>query len=246
MQVIAHRGASAYAPEHSFAAYDLALAMGAGALELDLRAAADGELLVHHDPLHPGAEALALGEVLAAYGRATHYWIELKDARPTAERDLVAALARHRVRDRVTIQAFDRASLRRIGRLDRMLPLVALHREGPNPERMRRRVARTAGAGGIGPHLGSVDARVVQAAHCRGLTVQPYTVNDPAEMERFVALGVDGIFTDAPDLLREVVDARIRTGSPGTSTWSGSRRPGRAGVWLSRSARTGGRFSRTP
>jgi glycerophosphoryl diester phosphodiesterase len=231
MQVIAHRGASAYAPQHSFAAYDLALAMGASALELDLRVAAGGELVVHHDPLHPDASPLALDDVLARYGRATHYWIELKDAGLAAERALVGALARHGLRACVTIQAFDRASLRRIGRLDRMLPLVALHREGLCPQRLRRRLTWSSGAGGIGPHRGSVDAHVVQAAHCRGLTVQPYTVNDPAEMARLVALGVDGIFTDAPDLLREVVDAAsVRTGSPGTSRSSGSRRPGRAAV----------------
>ena len=230
MQVIAHRGASAYAPEHTFEAYDLALAMGSSAIELDLRVTAGGELVVHHDPLHAGSRPLALDDVLARYRRATRYWIELKDPDPAAERTLVRALARHGVRDRVTIQAFHRASLRRIGRLDRSLPLVALYAEGLRPDALRRRAARCARAAGIGPHRASLDARAVEAAHRRGLTVQPYTVNEPAEMERWVALGVDGIFTDRPDLLRDVVDARVRTGSRGTSTWSGSRRPGRAAV----------------
>src|SRR3954451_4574005 len=49
-QVIAHRGASAYAPEHSFAAYDLALVQQADVLELDVRSTADGELVLVHDP----------------------------------------------------------------------------------------------------------------------------------------------------------------------------------------------------
>ena len=48
--VIAHRGASAYAPEHTFAAYDLALDMGADYIEQDLQLTADGELVVLHDP----------------------------------------------------------------------------------------------------------------------------------------------------------------------------------------------------
>ncbi|MEX2610420.1 MAG: glycerophosphodiester phosphodiesterase [Gemmatimonadota bacterium] len=47
--VIAHRGASAYAPEHTFAAWDLALAMGADYLEPDLQMTADGVLVVLHD-----------------------------------------------------------------------------------------------------------------------------------------------------------------------------------------------------
>ena len=47
--VIAHRGASAYAPEHTFAAYDLALQMGADYIEQDLQMTSDGVLVVMHD-----------------------------------------------------------------------------------------------------------------------------------------------------------------------------------------------------
>src|SRR5829696_4681674 len=48
--VVAHRGASAYAPENTFAAFDLALAQGADVLELDVRPAANGHLVLVHDP----------------------------------------------------------------------------------------------------------------------------------------------------------------------------------------------------
>jgi glycerophosphoryl diester phosphodiesterase len=47
--VIAHRGASAYAPEHTLAAFDLALEMGAEYIEQDLQMTADGVLVVLHD-----------------------------------------------------------------------------------------------------------------------------------------------------------------------------------------------------
>ncbi|HET9609491.1 MAG TPA: glycerophosphodiester phosphodiesterase [Acidimicrobiales bacterium] len=47
--VIAHRGASAYAPEHTVAAYDLALAQGADYIEQDLQLTADGVLVALHD-----------------------------------------------------------------------------------------------------------------------------------------------------------------------------------------------------
>ncbi len=49
IQVIAHRGASACAPENTFAAFDLALRMGAVHLELDVRISADGHPVVIHD-----------------------------------------------------------------------------------------------------------------------------------------------------------------------------------------------------
>ena len=48
-QVVAHRGASAEAPEHTLAAYEAALAAGAGALECDVRLTADGHLVCVHD-----------------------------------------------------------------------------------------------------------------------------------------------------------------------------------------------------
>lgn len=47
--MIAHRGASAFAPEHTFAAYDLALDAGADYIEHDLQMTADGELVILHD-----------------------------------------------------------------------------------------------------------------------------------------------------------------------------------------------------
>jgi glycerophosphoryl diester phosphodiesterase len=47
--VIAHRGASAYAPEHTLAAYDLALQLGADYIEQDLQMTRDGVLIVMHD-----------------------------------------------------------------------------------------------------------------------------------------------------------------------------------------------------
>jgi glycerophosphoryl diester phosphodiesterase len=49
MIVIAHRGASGYAPEHTFASYDLALELGADYLEQDLQMTSDGVLVVLHD-----------------------------------------------------------------------------------------------------------------------------------------------------------------------------------------------------
>ncbi len=47
--VIAHRGASTYAPENTYAAFDLALDLGARHLELDVQLSSDGHLVVIHD-----------------------------------------------------------------------------------------------------------------------------------------------------------------------------------------------------
>jgi len=47
--IIAHRGASAHAPENTLAAFNLAVIQGAPAIELDVQLSADGEVVVFHD-----------------------------------------------------------------------------------------------------------------------------------------------------------------------------------------------------
>ncbi|HYN92836.1 MAG TPA: glycerophosphodiester phosphodiesterase family protein [Pilimelia sp.] len=52
-----------------------------------------------------------------------------------------------------------------------------------------------------------VTRAMVDAAHRRGITVVPWTVNDAATMHKLIADGVDGLITDYPDRLRQVLAA---------------------------------------
>ena len=57
------------------------------------------------------------------------------------------------------------------------------------------------------PIIGEVDViteRFIRVAHSHNIQVHAWTINETAEMERLIALGVDGIITDRPDLLLEV------------------------------------------
>jgi glycerophosphoryl diester phosphodiesterase len=47
--------------------------------------------------------------------------------------------------------------------------------------------------------------RVIRAAHRRGVAVHYWTVNDPAEMERLLHMGADGLITDRPDVMQQVL-----------------------------------------
>jgi len=53
-----------------------------------------------------------------------------------------------------------------------------------------------------------VDAPLIEFAHARGIQVHVWTINDPAEMHRLLDLGADGIITDYPGRLAEVIGDR--------------------------------------
>ena len=230
---IAHRGASAYDAEHTYAAYDMAVAMGADVLEIDVRLTADGVPVVVHDRtlwrtavdrravaeltarelshLDPLVRPLTLHQVFDRYGAETRYLLDLKAPRPPLERRVLEAVCEAGLRERVQMQSFSRAGIRRASRL---VPAISFAQLYP-PYLPKRAVLHDLGrikafADTVGPHSSSVDETLVRSAHGSGLRVQPYTVNDPDEIARLLAIGVDGIITDRPDLARTGIDDAAR------------------------------------
>jgi glycerophosphoryl diester phosphodiesterase len=230
--VLAHRGASAYEPENSLPAFDLALRMGADVLEFDLRPTSDGELVALHDPtlelavgetrelaqmlaaaleeVDPARRPPTLEAILARYGKSARYAIDMKDPDPAAERRLVETIEAHDVTALVEVLAFEADALERISRSAPALALVQLYRRAVPPEEVVADLDRAASRGGrIGRAAELVDAALMDGARARGLGVYAYVVNDEAEMERLAGLGVEGLVTDVPDRARAFLDRRV-------------------------------------
>ena len=130
---------------------------------------------------------------------------------------LAEVLVRTGAVDRVCIGAF---SDRRIARVQALVGPVALHLDGPTPGGPAGR-ARPAGSrpGARAPRPAcrcpptrarcpSSRERFVDAAHRRGIQVHVWTIDDPAEMARLLDLGVDGLMTDRPQELKDLLVAR--------------------------------------
>lgn len=70
------------------------------------------------------------------------------------------------------------------------------------------RLVKATGAGTWGPNYLDLDASRVEQAHALGLRVVPYTVNEPSDMEQMLAINVDGMISDRPDVLRALLERR--------------------------------------
>ena len=146
---------------------------------------------------------------------------------------LLAAIRAAGVTRRVMIQSFDWRTLALVQRLEPALRTVYLTIESRNSNNVQDpawtagRVARdypsvahmVKAAGGTiwAPNFNNIDAGSAQRAHELGLQLVPWTVNEEADMRRLIEWGVDGIITDYPDRLREVMRERGLALPPGVS-----------------------------
>jgi len=94
IQIVAHRGASAEAPENTLAAFARAIEVGADMIEFDVRRASDGKLVISHDPVRdPGPDVPTLEDTLKLTQGRIHLDVELKE--PDCERDTIDLLLRY-------------------------------------------------------------------------------------------------------------------------------------------------------
>ncbi|WP_347060642.1 glycerophosphodiester phosphodiesterase [Blastococcus sp. HT6-30] len=131
---------------------------------------------------------------------------------------LVRLVGRMEVTDRICLGSFSDARIAAARRLFGPTVCTSLGPRGVAALRLSSYSPRAAGLVRISAgcaqvplQLGGralVDERFLAAAHARGLQVHVWTVDDPVEAEAMLDLGVDGIMTDRPTMLREVLEKR--------------------------------------
>ncbi len=228
----AHRGGASDMPENTMPAFQYAVDQGYRYVETDVQVTNDGVLVAFHDndlsrtcgrdariselPWSEVRTALVDGKApIPLLEEMLGAWPELRvniDCKSDAAVDaLVATLQRGDALDRVSVGAF---SDRRIKRLRSLLGPQLCSALGPVETAMLRfGRPRHAAANAAqipvrqGP-LTVLTKGLLKRAHRLGIKVHVWTIDEPDEMNRLLDLGVDGLMTDRPIVLREVFEKR--------------------------------------
>ena len=144
-------------------------------------------------------------------------------------RAVVEAIRAEGVVARTTVQSFDWRTLLEVKKLAPEIATSCLTIETSNTDTVRRtappspwhagldlaahggslpRLVKAAGCGTWSMFWRNLTPALVKESQALGLVVLPWTVNDPADMNRLIDMGVDGIITDYPDRLRQVMAQR--------------------------------------
>lgn len=237
MLILAHRGASKYAPENTRHAFELGFAMHADGIEFDVHLI-EHEIIVLHDfylqrttdksgyifdlPLtqisqakaHDGKNLLTLAQVLAIAPADKWCNIEIKSAY-NIEQWLVsfetAMVRANTTPEKIVISSFDHHVLKAIKQRKPELKIGALSACNPLNGAL---FASELHAYSAHFDINTVNPSLIDDAHQRGLKVFVYTVDHPTDMLRLREWKVDGIFTNVPDVARATLAKNVLLPKP--------------------------------
>jgi len=210
--LLGHRGARSVrsVTENTLPSFDLALQHGCDGFEFDVRSTADGEAVICHDPAwHPPhsrsveiaratRNALlalpSLSEVLERYRQQAFLDIELKVS--GIEALLAPALQASEPGPGLVVSSFLPEALVAVHRTNSALPLGLICENLQQLERWPDLPVAF-----VIPHHRLLAAELLDSLHAAQKKVMVWTVNDAQAMQKFAAMGVDGIISDVTQLL---------------------------------------------
>lgn len=225
--IIAHRGASAHAPENTHLSFEKAWHFGADMIELDVHETTDGHIVCIHDPTVDRTtngtgevSSMTLGEIQSldagmgqqiplledvlkfSQGRI-QVNIELKIA--GVEERIANIVHNLGITNDIIISSFIHLSLSVIKEIsDRIRIAILVQNEIENLPSYAHEI----GAYAINPAKELTSAMLITNSHEFDIKVFPWTVNDEETMLRLLDVGVDGLITDYPDVGVNLVKKR--------------------------------------
>ncbi len=235
--VLGHRGAPEAARENTIEAFLAAKRLGCDGVELDVRLASDGAMVVHHDPVVEGVGAihqlrvadlppwvpLLADAIEACEGMVLN--VEIKNL-PTEEgwdqdeslASMVASgLAESGRRENTVVSSFTPATIEAVRRADPGLECgwLTLAADAVFAEQ-----AAEMGCVALHPAHQSVSEAAVEGCHRLGLAVSTWTVDAPDRIRELSAMGVDSVITNRPQV---ALEALAGSGKPGLGGPAGPR-----------------------
>ncbi|MGE0266842.1 MAG: glycerophosphodiester phosphodiesterase [Candidatus Omnitrophota bacterium] len=224
---IGHRGAQGYAPENTLKSIRKAIELGVDMIEVDVHSCRTSEILVIHDEklerttngsgyvrqktlayiksldAGEGEQVPTLTEVLDLIDKRVALNIELKGKytlKPVLKIIDHYVHAKGWAYEHFIVSTFMRKKLKRLAKLHpkvRIGALLAYHPFG------FIKFAKRIKAFSVHLNAKLADPKIIREAQKNGLKVYVWTVNEKEDIERLKKIGVDGIFSDFPDRIRE-------------------------------------------
>ena len=226
---IGHRGAKGHIAENTLPSIAKAIELGVDGIEIDIFVCKSGELVVFHDKKldrltnsHGYIESLefdsirkisvlgkhkipTLSEVFELIDGKVFLNIELKGsgtAEPTHK--LLTPLLKQKKwkPDQFIVSSFNWEELEIFYGLNKKVPIAILTGSDPLDAIP---IAKKLNALAINPSFRALNIKNVKKIQEEGYKVFPYTINEPTDIQRILNLKVDGIITDFPDRVRQIL-----------------------------------------
>lgn len=244
--IVAHRGASAYAPENTLASIKKAIAMGVDMVEIDVQLTKDKQIVLMHDLTvdrttngkgrvkdllfddirkldaglwfsteFAGEKIPTLEEVIETVKGKCKLLIEVKRVKtknPEIEAKIIQLIDKYKAYNWCVVQSFETEVIKNIQAIDKSvechklvtmnLSVLPLHLDS----RIKTgTIYKYKTVQAINPYFKMLNKRKVDKIHSRGQKIITWTVNEKEDMKRMIEMGVDGIITNYPDRLIELL-----------------------------------------
>ncbi|MEM3437355.1 MAG: glycerophosphodiester phosphodiesterase family protein [Nitrososphaerales archaeon] len=220
IDIIAHRGASAYEPENTLRAIRRALELNAKMIEVDVRLSKDEQIVVIHDEsvdrttngkglvknlmleelkkldAGKGERIPTLQEVIDVVKKKAILIIEIKV--PNIENSIIKIIENEGIEKEVIVTSFNHHILKKIKNLNPIIKTGVIFKCYPIKS---VDLALNANANSLFPEHTYLSKEMVEEAHSNNLKIYPWTVDNPNRANELIEMGVDGIVTNKPDLL---------------------------------------------